>query len=589
MPQEQIRSTGMILTANNFLNFVQNYLMKKLGFLFILNLLLLSCARVGSPVGGVKDSIPPKVISTNIDTSRVNVPRDIKELRIDFDEYITLKEINKQLIISPPLQKMTKILPSGMANKYLLIKWEDTLQANTTYNFNFGNAIVDNNEGNPLQYYNFAFSTGEKIDDLYISGELKSLIKDKESNSAESSLVVGLYQDKDSMDYRQKPYYITKADPDGYFELNYLSPGTYRILAFEDSNSNSVYDAGKEKVSFLKEKIVLDKNISGLKLNLYPSRKPQKYVEMKETPGGILMIFEGNPQNVKVLSLNDKLQDYKVTHSPKSDSVNIWFDAKKLNLGIASSENMKFSYDDGLKQDTVSVFYRLNTKNEMAISNSKGNILPPNQDFVIGSNYFIDKIQPEKWTLVSDSIQQEFTAQISDKNPFEVQIKSQFKEGKKYSLTVPKETVSSFYETIQKSYRFDFESDKIENYGTLVLTLESAPEQIFWVQLLSENGAVSYSRYSKETNLTFSSLKPGKYQLRILVDNNENGIWDSADFASGEFAEGVYVFEKTVEIRPLWEIREKWSLQSTEPAASEITAAPGNPQTPNPPEQPEKP
>ncbi|MBP3839613.1 MAG: Ig-like domain-containing protein, partial [Chryseobacterium sp.] len=427
--------------------------MKKLGFLFILNLLLLSCARVGSPVGGVKDSIPPKVISTNIDTSRVNVPRDIKELRIDFDEYITLKEINKQLIISPPLQKMTKILPSGMANKYLLIKWEDTLQANTTYNFNFGNAIVDNNEGNPLQYYNFAFSTGEKIDDLYISGELKSLIKDKESNSAESSLVVGLYQDKDSMDYRQKPYYITKADPDGYFELNYLSPGTYRILAFEDSNSNSVYDAGKEKVSFLKEKIVLDKNISGLKLNLYPSRKPQKYVEMKETPGGILMTFEGNPQNVKVLSLNDKLQDYKVTHSPKSDSVNIWFDAKKLNLGIASSENMKFSYDDGLKQDTVSVFYRLNTKNEMAISNSKGNILPPNQDFVFSSNYFIDKIQPEKWTLVSDSIQQEFTAQISDKNPFEIQIKSQFKEGKKYSLTVPKETVSSFYETIVKSYR----------------------------------------------------------------------------------------------------------------------------------------
>lgn len=589
MPQEQIRSTGMILTANNFLNFVQNYLMKKLGFLFILNLLLLSCARVGSPVGGVKDSIPPKVISTNIDTSRVNVPRDIKELRIDFDEYITLKEINKQLIISPPLQKMTKILPSGMANKYLLIKWEDTLQANTTYNFNFGNAIVDNNEGNPLQYYNFAFSTGEKIDDLYISGELKSLIKDKESNSAESSLVVGLYQDKDSMDYRQKPYYITKADPDGYFELNYLSPGTYRILAFEDSNSNSVYDPGKEKVSFLKEKIVLDKNISGLKLNLYPSRKPQKYVEMKETPGGILMTFEGNPQNVKVLSLNDKLQDYKVTHAPKSDSVNIWFDAKKLNLGIATSENLKFSYDDGMKQDTVSVFYRLNTKNEMAISNSKGNILPPNQDFVISSNYFIDRIQPEKWTLVSDSIQQEFTAQISDKNPFEVQIKSQFKEDKKYSLTVPKETVSSFYETIQKSYRFDFESDKIENYGTLVITLENAPEKSFWLQLLSENGAVSYSRYGKETNLTFGSLKPGKYQLRILVDNNENGIWDSADFASGEFAEDVYVFEKTVEIRPLWEIREKWNLQSTEPAASEITAAPENPQTPTLPEQPEKP
>ena len=535
--------------------------MKKLCFLFLLSLILLSCARVGSPVGGAKDSIPPKVVGTNIDSTRVNVPRDIKELRIDFDEYITLKEINKHLIISPPLRKMTKILPSGMANKYLLIKWEDTLQANTTYNFNFGNAIVDNNEGNALQYYNFAFSTGDKIDDLYISGDLKSLISDKDQKSSEPNLVVGLYQDKDSMDYRQKPYYITKADPDGYFELNYLSPGTYRILAFEDSNSNSVYEAGKEKVGFLKDKIVLDKNISGLKLNLYPSRKAQKYVEMKEVPGGILMTFEGNPQNVKVLSLNEKLQDYKVTHTPKSDSVTVWFDAKKQNVGIATSENLKFSYDDGVKQDTVSVFYRLNTKNEMALSNSKGNILPPNQDFVITSNYFIDNIQPEKWTLVSDSIQQDFTAQISEKNPFEVRIQSQFKEGKKYSLTVPKETVSSFYETIQKSYRFDFESDKTENYGTLVLTLENSPEQIFWLQLLSENGNVSYSKYGKESNLTFRSVKPGKYQIRILVDNNENGIWDSADFLAGEFAEDVYIFEKTVEIRPLWEIREKWNLQ----------------------------
>ncbi|MGZ5196531.1 MAG: Ig-like domain-containing protein, partial [Kaistella sp.] len=534
--------------------------MKKLGFLFILNLLLLSCARVGSPVGGAKDTIAPRVVSTNIDTSRVNVPRDIKELRIDFDEYITLKDINKQLIISPPLQRMTKILPSGMANKYLLIQWEDTLQANTTYNFNFGNAIVDNNEGNALQYYNFAFSTGEKIDDLYISGELKSLIGDQDSKSSESNMVVGLYQEKDSMDYRQKPYYITKADPDGYFELNYLSPGNYRILAFEDSNANSVYDAGKEKVSFLKDKIVLDKNISGLKLNLYPSRKAQKYVEMKEAPGGILMTFEGNPQNVKVLSLNEKLQDYKVTHLPKSDSVRIWFDAKKLDVGIATSENLKFSYDDGVKQDTVSAFYRFNTKNEMLVSNTKGNMLAPNQDFVITSNYFIDKIQPEKWTLVSDSIQQEFTAQISEKNPFEIRIKSQFKEGKKYALTVPKETVSSFYETILKSYRFDFESDKIENYGTLVVTLENAPEQLLWLQLLSESGNVAYSRYSKERSITFASLKPGKYQLRILVDNNENGFWDAADFAAGEFAEDIYVFEKTIEIRPFWEIREKWNV-----------------------------
>lgn len=542
--------------------------MKKIVFLFILNLILFSCARVGSPVGGDKDTIAPQVVGSNIDTSRVNVPRNIGELRIDFDEYITLKEINKNLIISPPIKKMKKILPSGMANKYLLIKWDDTLQANTTYSFNFGNAIVDNNEGNALKYYNFAFSTGDKIDDLYISGEVKSLIANKETKTEEKNLVVGLYQVKDTMNYRQKPYYITKADPDGYFELNYLSPGKYRILAFEDTNANSVFDAGKENVGFLKDKIVLDQSISGLKINLYPSKKTLKYVEMKENPGGILMTFEGNPEMVKVLSLTEKLQDYKVTHTAKSDSVNIWFDAKKENIGIAQSENLKFSYDNGAKKDTVSIFYRYNTKNEMTVSNSKGSLLPPNQDFAITSNYFIDKIQPEKWTLVSDSIKQDFTAKISENNPYEIQVKSAFKEGKKYSLTVPKETVSSFYESIQKSYRFDFEGDKIENYGTLTITIENPPTHIFWLQMLNESGDVIYSKYGKESQITFNSLKPGKYQLRILVDNNENGIWDTADFANGEFAEDVYILDKKIDIRPLWEIRETWNLATKTPIPS---------------------
>ena len=542
--------------------------MKKIVFLFILNLILFSCARVGSPVGGDKDTIPPQVVGSNIDTSRVNVPRNIGELRIDFDEYITLKEINKNLIISPPIKKMKKILPSGMANKYLLIKWDDTLQANTTYSFNFGNAIVDNNEGNALKYYNFAFSTGDKIDDLYISGEVKSLIANKETKTEEKNLVVGLYQVKDTMNYRQKPYYITNADPDGYFELNYLSPGKYRILAFEDTNANSVFDAGKENVGFLKDEIVLDQSISGLKINLYPSKKTLKYVEMKENPGGILMTFEGNPEMVKVLSLTEKLQDYKVTHTAKSDSVNIWFDAKKQNIGIAQSENLKFSYDNGTKKDTVSIFYRYNTKNEMTVSNSKGSLLPPNQDFAITSNYFIDKIQPEKWTLVSDSIKQDFTAKISENNPYEIQVKSAFKEGKKYSLTVPKETVSSFYESITKSYRFDFEGDKTENYGTLTITIENPPTHIFWLQMLNESGDVIYSKYGKESKITLNSLKPGKYLLRILVDNNENGIWDTADFAKDEFAEDVYILDKKIDIRPLWEIRETWNLATKTPIPS---------------------
>ena len=134
--------------------------MKKIFFLFLVSLLMLSCARVGSPNGGAKDTIAPKMLFSNIDSTRVNVPLTTKELRIEFDEYIKLKDITKNLIISPPIKNIKKILPANLGTKFLSIQWSDTLKANTTYNFNFGNAISDLNEGNVLPYFNYAFSTG---------------------------------------------------------------------------------------------------------------------------------------------------------------------------------------------------------------------------------------------------------------------------------------------------------------------------------------------------------------------------------------------------------------------------------------------
>ncbi|RNA61249.1 hypothetical protein D1631_04490 [Chryseobacterium nematophagum] len=542
--------------------------MKRFLLLLVITFLVHSCARVGSPVGGPKDTLAPKFLRSNIDTTRVKVPRDIKELRLDFDEYVTLKDINKNLIISPPIKSIKRILPSNIANKYVLIQWADTLQANTTYNFNFGNSIIDNNEGNALPYYNFAFSTGDKLDDLYISGEVKdALAIKKDASSTENKLVVGLYQVKDTINYKQKPYYITKVDMDGYYELNYLSPGKYKIVAFEDENGNSVYDAGKEKIGFQKEEINIEKPISGLNLKVYPSKKPVKYKEMKEFPGGVLMMFEGNPDDVKVLSINENLQDIKVTHNVKSDSINIWFDAVKNKVGQTATENLKFSYDTGAKKDTVSVFYKYNTKNSMDInSDNGGGMLPPNSDFKIRSNYYIDKINTEKWSLKTegDSLNTiPFTAKISEKNPYQITIKSDFQTGKKYQLTVPKETVSSFYSKVSVSKRFDFEQDKVENYGRVVFSLQNAPTTSYWIQLLDNSGKIIYQKYAKGDKVTFDILKPGEYITRILVDNNENQYWDETDFQNEIFAEDVYTYYKLLLVRPLWDTNEVWDLKDT--------------------------
>lgn len=537
--------------------------MKRFLLLLLIGLLLQSCARVGSPIGGSKDTLAPQVIGSNIDTTRVNVRRDIRELRIDFNEYITLKDINKNLNISPTIANIKRILPSNIANKFLVIQWTDTLKANTTYNFNFGNAIVDNSEGNPLRYYNFAFSTGEKLDDLYISGEVKDAMAIKKQTNSQNKMVVGLYQLKDTIDYKKKPYYITKVDDDGYYELNYLAPGKYKIIAFDDENENSIFNPGKEKIAFRKDTITVEKSISGLNLKLYPSKKPFKKPELKEMPGGIQMLFEGNPENVKVSSLNEKLKDIKVTQNAKSDTVKIWFDAVKADVGQAANEKLQFAYETSSKKDTATIFYRYNKKNAMSLD-SGGGILAPKSDFTLNSNYIIDKINTDKWTLKIDSLTvQPFTAKISETNPYQLLIHSDFVQGKKYQLTVPKTTVSSFYDKNSESKRFDFEADKVENYGELTFILINPPKTKYWIQLLDSSEKPVYQKYTSGNTVVFDIVKPAEYIARILVDNNENKFWDEADFEHGIFAEDSYVYYKTVIVRPLWQSKEEWDLKDT--------------------------
>jgi Bacterial Ig-like domain len=147
-------------------------------FLF-LAIAIVSCAKRGTITGGLKDTIAPKIIGS--------VPKNFatgfngKEIKISFDEYVKLKDINKQLIISPPMKSQPEILPYT-ASKFITIRIKDTLLPNTTYSFNFGKSIQDNNEGNPYQQFKYVFSTGSYIDSLVLGGKVKDALERKVDN-----------------------------------------------------------------------------------------------------------------------------------------------------------------------------------------------------------------------------------------------------------------------------------------------------------------------------------------------------------------------------------------------------------------------
>jgi hypothetical protein len=210
------------------------------GFLFGL---FTSCAKVGSPTGGPRDETPPEVIESIPANKTVNSKP--KELEITFDEFIVLKNLNDELVISPPLKErpVTRI-----RNKTLVIDLNNELSDSTTYTLNFGNAIADNNEGNLLPDYEFVFSTGPVIDSLSVTGFALNAFNLKPEKE---KIFIMLYDNlKDSAPYYDLPRYITKTSSEGKFAINNIRPGTFRLFALKDGNNNLKFDMTDEMIAF---------------------------------------------------------------------------------------------------------------------------------------------------------------------------------------------------------------------------------------------------------------------------------------------------------------------------------------------------
>ncbi len=227
--------------------------MKKLKSFLQLVLLLFffgGCAKMGSLTGGYKDEVPPVLISSKPLNYSVNF--NSEKIELEFDEYIALKNVNQELIISPPLPKKPVV---RIKNKSVIIDLKNELRSNTTYTLNFGKSITDNNEGNPLTNFEFVFSTGTFLDSLSVQGTLLNsfnLLPSKEP------FVVGLYhQSVDSVPMKTIPVYIGKTDAKGLFQINNIKADTFKLFALKDLNYNLLFDLPNEEIGFVDTLLIL--------------------------------------------------------------------------------------------------------------------------------------------------------------------------------------------------------------------------------------------------------------------------------------------------------------------------------------------
>lgn len=514
-------------------------------FLFIA-FAIVSCAKRGTITGGAKDTIAPKMIGSlpkNFATGFTG-----KEIKINFNEYIKLKDLNKQLIISPPMKTQPEILPTT-ASKFITIRIKDTLLPNTTYSFNFGKSIEDNNEGNPYQQFKYVFSTGNYIDSLFLGTKVKDALENKVDNYVSLMLYEVNEKYNDSIIYKEVPRYITNSlDSLKLIKFENLRQGKYRLIALKDRNGNNKFDPKTDKIGFQKDFVTIP-NDTLYELELFKEELAFKALNFSQASSSkFTMGFEGNPKDVAIsIKKGTEELPFVISRMPKKDSLQIWFKGLKGDsLSVNVSKN-KF-------KKTFNIKVKEQKKDTLGFTCDGVGTLNFRDTIALNSSVPITKWDNSKIKLINkDSADVKFTTKYDSmhqkllfdfvKEPLE-----------KYQLKLFPGAITDFNEKINDTLLYQFSTSNTSDFGNLRVTLENVKRFPVILQLTDEKGVIFATAYSeKEKLVIFDLLEPKKYTLRLIYDDNKDKMWTPGNFLEQRQSEEVIYFPKEIDIRPNWD------------------------------------
>lgn len=513
---------------------------------------MISCAKRGSITGGLKDTLAPVLVSSDPENYSTNFKGST--ITLNFDEYVKLKNTNKQLIISPPLKSEPLITPST-ASRFIKLEIRDTLQPNTTYSFNFGQAITDNNEGNALNQFKYVFSTGDHIDSLKLNGR----IKDAHEKYVDNFVSVMLYEinDKftDSTIYKQFPRYITNTlDSMRTFQFENLKEGKYLLVALKDKGSNNKFNPKDDKIGFLKSYITIPTD-TVYELELFKEVLPLKTFKPIQASGNRLLLpYEGkqdfkNSKPKIVLKNGNEVLETIVTQFPKKDSLQVWYKpikADSLSMEVEKDQyRKKFSFKiKALKKDTLNI---------KAVQNGQINF---RERFTLETETPLVKFDKSKIRLVDkDSVAVDYSTEYDE---FEQKLYIDFKKEPldKYNFTFLPGALTDFYEKTNDTLSYKLSTKEYEDYGNMVLNLQNVKRFPIIVEITNKKGDnVIASEYSTgETTIKFNLLVPEEFTVRIIYDDNKNKVYDTGSFINKTYSEEVFYYQKGIDVRANWDV-----------------------------------
>ncbi len=535
---------------------------------------VLACAKQVMLTGGAKDVTPPEARESSPENGSTNFSS--KHITIKFNEYIKLNDVSSKLIVSPPMEEKPVAVVSG---KKLKIKINtDQLKPNTTYCLNFNDAVADINENNALNSFVYAFSTGNDIDSLSFAGTVFDAFTRKPVNDA----WVMLYSDfSDTAVSKTMPDYITKVNKQGNFRIGFVRENDYKIFALRDNNSNFMFDLPEEYIAFDDTTRHPTVEISYDTIKAKDKETDSVVSKAKYLPDDIkLLLFKEDktPQffkSTKRIKRNyfemvfnfTQYENYKFT-VPGDDSAFIWApenpDTVRIWLkdtALIASDTLKIfaeytdpAFPDSVHLDTLKFRKQDKLLPDTVLTMKLSKEKRPNADYRIYFSQPIESFDESRINLFGavDTLFEEINYRVErdSLSPLCLKLIADITEGRKYKIAVDSAFATCIYGYTNNADTIEIVPMRETEFGALKIIFQE--DKPYVVELL-QGEKVMHRKTTEGTTVSFTYLLPGKYDIRIIDDDNKNGRWDTGDYSLHKQPEKVFYYPQTYEIRSSWE------------------------------------
>ena len=575
-----------------------------------------SCANIGNPSGGPIDKTPPIFMRSNPTPNAVNV-KD-RKIEIFFDEIVTLKDPSTKIIVSPAQTEMPRMSALG---RKVTVELVDSLLPNTTYTIDFSNSIQDNNEGNAIDNFAFAFSTGSVIDSMRVSG----YVLDSRTLEPMQSVVVGLQSNlADSAFHKEKLQRVALTNDRGQFTIRNVSPGSYHIFALKDLDRDYKFGNPTEDIAFLDSIIVpsigsreaadtvyndlneIDTIMRATRPAYFPNdillsmfnedRKSQYLANnLRVDSTRISLTFAAASDTLPSLSIvgrNDVPdQWYTLERSQTNDTLTYWIRPPHLvsadTLMVATTylrtdtasnlswgtDTLKFTFQrqkakKKKKNEETDSLEQIRFMELHPLANGTQEVYAP---LLLQTGTPIERYSREAFHL-QRKLQNDTTfypAEIksialrdSTLNRRDLMLKVDWEPGAAYTLAVDSLAMTDIYGLQTKPLKVDFNVRKMEEYGNIVFNIPAVRDSAI-VELLDGTEKIVLRAPVKNHRAELLNLLPGKYYARLFIDRNGNGKYDTGNYDMHLQPEETVYYPGAINLKKNWDVEQTWDIYAT--------------------------